>query len=250
MATQPETQLKAKKAIVTGGTRGIGRAVVEALARAGVDVLLTGTTQKSTEKAVEELSRASLKVFGFPADVSREEDVLHLYEFADRTLGGLDILVNNAGIGVFQPAGEMSLLDWKRVVDVNLTGAFHCSRLAIPRMKAAGGGYIVQLSSLAAKNPFATGAAYNASKFGMNGMAEAMMLDHRYDNIRVTTIMPGSVDTEFGRAEVGKAEKGSAASNWKISPDDVADMVLAVLRMPERTLVSRVEIRPTRPPRK
>ena len=250
MATQTETQLKAKKAIVTGGTRGIGRAVVEALARAGVDVLLTGTTQKSTENAVEELSRAGLKVFGFPADVSREEDVLHLYEFADRTLGGLDILVNNAGIGVFQPAGEMSLLDWKRVVDVNLTGAFHCSRLAIPRMKAAGGGYIVQLSSLAAKNPFATGAAYNASKFGMNGMAEAMMLDHRYDNIRVTTIMPGSVDTEFGRAEVGKAEKGSAASNWKISPDDVADMVLAVLRMPERTLVSRVEIRPTRPPRK
>ena len=245
MATQTETQLKAKKAIVTGGTRGIGRAVVEALARAGVEVLLTGTTQQSTDKAVEELGREGLKVFGFPADVSREEDVLHLYEFADRTLGGLDVLVNNAGIGVFQPAGEMSLLDWKRVVDVNLTGAFHCSRLAIPRMKAAGGGYIVQLSSLAAKNPFATGAAYNASKFGMNGMAEAMMLDHRYDNIRVTTIMPGSVDTEFGRAE-----KNTAASNWKISPVDVADMVLAVLRMPERTLVSRVEIRPTRPPRK
>ena len=137
------------------------------------------------------------------------------------------------------------------MVDVNLTGAFHCSRLAIPRMKTGGGGYIVQLSSLAAKNPFATGAAYNASKFGMNGMAEAMMLDHRYDNIRVTTIMPGSVDTEFGRDEKsGRAEKSSAASNWKISPVDVADMVLAVLRMPERTLVSRVEIRPTRPPRK
>ena len=245
MASQTETQLKAKKAIVTGGTRGIGRAVVEALARAGAEVLLTGTTQKSADQAVEEIGREGLKVFGFPADVSREEDVLHLYEFADQTLGGLDILVNNAGIGVFQPAGEMSLLDWKRVVDVNLTGAFHCSRLAIPRMKAAGGGYIVQLSSLAAKNPFATGAAYNASKFGMNGMAEAMMLDHRYDNIRVTTIMPGSVDTEFGRAE-----KSTAASNWKISPVDVADMVLAVLRMPERTLVSRVEIRPTRPPRK
>ncbi len=245
MATHTETQLKAKKAIVTGGTRGIGRAVVEALAKAGVNVLLTGTTQQSVTKAVEELGREGLKVFGFPADVSREEDVLHLYEFADQTLGSLDILVNNAGIGVFLPAGEMSLLDWKRVVDVNLTGAFHCSRLAIPRMKAAGGGYIIQLSSLAAKNPFATGAAYNASKFGMNGMAEAMMLDHRYDNIRVTTIMPGSVDTEFGRAE-----KNAAASNWKISPVDVADMVLAVLRMPERTLVSRVEIRPSRPPRK
>ena len=245
MATQTETQLNGKKAIVTGGTRGIGRAVVEALARAGAKVLLTGTTQKSADQAVEEIGREGLKVFGFPADVSREEDVLHLYEFADQTLGGLDILVNNAGVGLFQPAGEMSLLDWKRVVDVNLTGAFHCSRLAIPRMKAAGGGYIVQLSSLAAKNPFATGAAYNASKFGMNGMAEAMMLDHRYDNIRVTAIMPGSVDTDFGRAE-----KNTASANWKISPLDVADMVLAVLRMPERTLVSRVEIRPSQPPRK
>ena len=240
-----DTQLKGKKAIVTGGSRGIGRAVSEGLVRAGVEVVLTATTPKNVDRAVEEFAKKGLKVFGFSADVSKEEDVIQLYEFADRTLGGLDILVNNAVIGVFQPAGELSLSDWKRVVDVNLTGAFHCSRLAIPRMKARGGGYIVQMSSLAAKNPFATGSAYNASKFGMNGMAEAMMLDHRYDNIRVTTIMPGSVDTEFGRSE-----KSAEASNWKISPADVADMVLAVVRMPERTLVSRVEIRPTCPPRK
>ncbi len=247
MGSQTYTQIEGKKAIVTGGTRGIGHAVVQALAAAGASVVLTGTTAKHANTAAEEFVRQGMKVFGFPADVSREDDVQKLFDFADKTLGGLDILINNAGLGIFKPAGELSLADWKKVIDVNLTGAFHCSRLAIPRMKASGGGYIVHLSSLAAKNPFASGAAYNASKFGMNGMAEAMMLDHRYDNIRVTSIMPGSVDTDFG----GTAkEKNAAASNWKISPADVADMVITVLKMPERTTVSRVEIRPSRPPKK
>ena len=249
MYSQTQTQIAGKKAIVTGGTRGIGRAVVEALTAAGVTVVLTGTTAKSTNTAVEELADEGMKVFGFPADVSKEEDVIKLFQFTDQTLSGLDILVNNAGLGIFKPAGDLSLAEWKKVIDVNLTGAFHCSRLAIPRMKANRGGYIVQLSSLAAKNPFATGAAYNASKFGLNGMAEAMMLDHRYDNIRVTSIMPGSVDTEFG-GQIGSKEKSPHGSNWKISPVDVADMVLSVLRMPERTTVSRVEIRPSQPPRK
>ena len=243
--THLEGQLIGKKAIVTGGTRGIGRAVVEQLLDAGVSVVLTGTTALGLADALKELTRPGINVYGIIADVSREEDVEALFAFADKTLGGLDILVNNAGIGIFQPAGDMSLQDWKRVLDVNLTGAFHCSRLAIPRMKVNGGGYIVQLSSLAAKNPFAGGAAYNASKFGMNGMTEAMMLDHRYDNIRVTSVMPGSVDTGFGRKE-----KSPDAANWKINPSDVADMVLTVLRMPERTLVSRIEIRPSRPPKK
>jgi 3-oxoacyl-[acyl-carrier protein] reductase len=268
MYSQTQTQIVGKKAIVTGGTRGIGRAVVEALTAAGATVVLTGTSAKSTNAALEELAAKGMKVFGFPADVSREDDVIKLFDFADQifgelartteprgpkdsqvSAGGLDILVNNAGLGIFKPAGELSLIDWKRVIDVNLTGAFHCSRLAIPRMQANGGGYIVQLSSLAAKNPFATGAAYNASKFGLNGMAEAMMLDHRYDNIRVTSIMPGSVDTEFG-GQSGSKKIGTDVSNWKISPSDVADMVIAVLRMPERTTVSRVEIRPSQPPKK
>ena len=247
MRSQTYTQIEGKKAIVTGGTRGIGHAVVQALAAAGASVVLTGTTAGNANAAAEEFVQQGMKVFGFPADVSREDDVQKLFDFADKTLGGLDILINNAGLGIFKPAGELSLADWKKVIDLNLTGAFHCSRLAIPRMKASGGGYIVHLSSLAAKNPFAGGAAYNASKFGMNGMAEAMMLDHRYDNIRVTSIMPGSVDTDFG----GMAkEKNAAASNWKISPADVADMVITVLKMPERTTVSRVEIRPSRPPKK
>ncbi|MFN0100705.1 MAG: SDR family oxidoreductase [Bryobacteraceae bacterium] len=233
--------LQNKRAIVTGGTRGIGRAIVEALLADGALVTLCGRTAESTAAAVEELDSA--KAFGVAADVSREEDVAGLFRFAGERMGGVDILVANAGIGIFQPAGEMPLEDWKRTIDVNLTGAFLCSRYAIQAMRGGGGGFIVHLSSLAAKNPFAGGAAYNASKFGLNGMSEAMMLDHRHDGIRVTTIMPGSVDTEFSPRSPGKA------SEWKIAPQDVAAMVVAVLSMPERTLVSRVEIRPSRPPK-
>ncbi len=158
-------------------------------------------------------------------------------------MGGIDILIANAGIGIFQPAGDLSIADWKRTIDINLTGAFLCSHAAIAAMRQSGGGFIVHISSLAAKNPFATGAAYNASKFGLNGMSEAMLLDHRNENIRVTTIMPGSVDTDFSPRSANKP------SDWKIAPADVATMVIAVLSMPQRTLVSRVEIRPSRPPK-
>ena len=156
-------------------------------------------------------------------------------------MDGVDILVANAGIGIFQPVGEMSLADWKRTIDINLTGAFLASRAAIRRMRGSGGGFIIHLSSLAGRNPFAGGAAYNASKFGLNGMGEAMMLDHRYDGIRVSTIMPGSVDTDFSPRSGGKP------SEWKIAPADIAEVVISILSMPERTLVSRVEIRPSRP---
>jgi 3-oxoacyl-[acyl-carrier protein] reductase len=231
--------LKSKRALVTGGTRGIGRAIVEALLAEGATVTLSGRTAESAAAAVAEIG--SPHVFGTGADVSSESDVDALFAFAVEKMGGLDILVANAGIGVFKPAGELTVEEWKRTIDVNLTGAFLCSRRAIHSMKD--GGFIVHLSSLAARNTFAGGSAYNASKFGLNGMSEAMMLDHRHDGIRVTSIMPGSVDTDFSPRSAGKP------SGWKIAPEDVADMVLAVLAMPQRTLVSRVEMRPSQPPK-
>lgn len=235
------TALLNKRAIVTGGTRGIGRAIVEALLAEGATVTLCGQTAESTTAAVTEL--ATPKAHGIAADVSVEADVAGLFQFAGERMGGVDILVANAGIGIFKPAAEMSLIDWKRTIDINLTGAFLCSRYAIQAMRGTGGGFIVHLSSLAGKNPFAGGAAYNASKFGLNGMSEAMMLDHRQEGIRVTTIMPGSVDTEFS------PRSGAQGADWKIAAADVATMVVAVLSMAERTLVSRVEMRPSRPPK-
>jgi NAD(P)-dependent dehydrogenase (short-subunit alcohol dehydrogenase family) len=239
-----DTPLLHKRAVITGGTRGIGRAIAEALLASGAMVTICGRTSESTAAAVAELAGAGAepRAFGIAADVTDAADIDRLFDFAEASMGGVDILIANAGIGIFQPAGEMSIADWKRTIEINLTGAFLCSRRALQSMRRAGSGFIVHISSLAAKNPFAGGAAYNASKFGLNGMSEAMMLDHRQEGIRVTTIMPGSVDTDFSPRSAGKP------SEWKIAASDVATMVIAVLSMPERTLVSRVEIRPSRPP--
>ena len=234
------TSLNGKRALVTGGTRGIGRAIVEQLLEAGAHVVLCG--RGDSDWAEAELRGAGFQnVYVTGCDVSIPEHVAGLFQFADAKLGGLDILINNVGIGIFKPTAELTIEDWRRTLDVNLSGTFFCSREALARMCGNGGGYIVNLSSLAGKNPFAGGAAYNASKFGMNGFSEAMMLDHRQEDIRVTYIMPGSVDTDFSPRSAGKG------ANWKIAPQDVADMVLAVLKMPARTLVSRVEIRPAKP---
>jgi len=234
--------LEGKAAVVTGATRGIGRAIAEALLREGAHVAICGRTEETVGRAVEELARATGgRVAGTAADVGSPEQVADFFRFVDQTLGGLDILVNNAGIGVFRPLADLTLEEWRRTIDTNLSGAFYCSREALPRFRARGGGFVINISSLAGKNAIAGGAAYNASKFGLTGLSEAMMLDHRYEDVRVCYIMPGSVDTEFSQRTPG--------TDWRIAPEDIAEVVLTVLRMPARTLISRVEIRPTKPQR-
>jgi NAD(P)-dependent dehydrogenase (short-subunit alcohol dehydrogenase family) len=183
------------------------------------------------------------KVKGKAADVKEYEAVQALFAFVDREFGGLDVLVNNAGTGTFSKVSQLAVEEWQQMIGTNLTGAFYCSREALLRMGTRGPGYIVNISSLAGKNAFAGGAAYNASKFGLNGFSEAMMLDVRYDNVRVSTVMPGSVATGFGS---GKAGEGA---DWKVHPEDVAEIVRMLLKMPERTMVSQVEVRPSRPKR-
>jgi NAD(P)-dependent dehydrogenase (short-subunit alcohol dehydrogenase family) len=235
-----ENFLAGRNSLVTGGTRGIGLSVAEALLRAGAAVAICGRTEKTVKSAVSHLTdNAKNKVVGKVADVSSNTEVAGLFDFVDRQMGGLDILVNNAGIGVFKSTAELSVADWQKTLETNLTGVFYCCHQALPRMKRRGGGYIINVSSLAGKNAFARGAAYNASKFGLNGFSEAMMLDHRYDGVRVSYVMPGSVNTEFSSATAG--------AEWKIAPEDIGEIVLMLLRMPERTLISRVEVRPSKP---
>jgi len=235
-----DTFLAGKNALVTGGTRGIGLAVAEALLGSGAAVAVCGRTDETVKRAVSQLTNASKgKVAGKVADVRSNTEVAGLFAWIDQELGHLDILVNNAGIGVFKSTAELSVEDWQKTLDTNLSGVFYCCHEALPRLKQRGGGHIINISSLAGKNAFAGGAAYNASKFGLSGFSEAMMLDHRYENVRVSDVMPGSVDTEFSSA--------SARVNWKIAPQDIGEIVLMLLRMPERTLVSRVEVRPSRP---
>jgi 3-oxoacyl-[acyl-carrier protein] reductase len=232
--------LSGKIAIVTGGTRGIGRAIAQRLLREGASVAVCSRSRENVQAFVKECQGANAeRIFGEAADVSQLSDVQRFFASVDARFGGLDYLINNAGIGIFKSVAELTPEEWHRTVDLNLSGVYYCSHEGLLRMRNRGGGYIINISSLAGKNPFAGGAAYNASKFGLNGFSEAMMMDHRYDNVRVSYVMPGSVDTEF-------SPRGGSTS-WKIQPEDVAEVVTMLLRMPARTLVSRVEIRPSKP---
>jgi 3-oxoacyl-[acyl-carrier protein] reductase len=234
--------LRGKRALVTGGSKGIGLAVARALLAEGANVAICARTGKPLQEALDDLRKTSAggRIVGQTADVSRSEEVARFFAFAGTELGGIDILVNNAGLGIFRPTAELTVEEWDRQIGVNLSGAFYCSREALSRFDSSRGGWIVNISSLAGKNPFSGGAGYNASKFGLNGFSEAMMLDHRNDNVRVSYIMPGSVDTRF-------SGKGPEHASWKIAPEDIAQIVLNVLQMPARTLISRIEVRPSRP---
>jgi 3-oxoacyl-[acyl-carrier protein] reductase len=235
-----ENFLTGKTAVVTGATRGIGFALAGVLADAGATVAICGRSQASVDEAVRGLTNGrNRKVAGKVADVRESTGVAELFKWVDKEIGGPDILINNAGVGVMKSAAELTVQDWQQTIQTNLSGAFYCSREALGRMKNRGRGYIINIGSLAGKSAFKGGAAYNASKFGLDGLTEAMMLDHRYDNVRVSHIMPGSVDTEFSG--------GKAKAEWKIAPEDIGEIVLMLLRMPERTLVSRVEVRPAKP---
>jgi len=236
-----------KTALVTGGTRGIGLAIARGLADAGASVHICGRSEQGVEEAVAELQsvKSAGSVTGSRADVSRWEDVSSLFDRLRADWDKLDILVCNAGIGIFRPVAELEPEEWRRVIDLNLNGVYYCCHAALPMLRESGNGYVFNVSSLAGKNAFAGGAAYNASKFGVNGFTEAMMLDHRHENIRFTSIMPGSVNTNFGSVSGRPAKPG----DWKIQPEDIAEVVLALLALPARTLVSSVEIRPAKPPR-
>jgi 3-oxoacyl-[acyl-carrier protein] reductase len=235
-------ELSGKAAIVTGGSKGIGYAVAEALARAGADVVICARHEDEVARAAAELERAGRgRVIGVRCDMRVEDDVRRLVDGAVTELGRIDVLVNNAGVGRFGSMDELSSDDWHAVIETNLNGVFYASSAAIPHMKRAGSGFIINIGSLAGKNPMPGGAAYNASKFGLVGFSEAMMLDVRHMGIRVSCIMPGSVATYFN--DHTPSEKDA----WKIQPQDIATIVMELIAMPERTLPSRIEVRPSQP---
>jgi 3-oxoacyl-[acyl-carrier protein] reductase len=237
--------LTGKVAVVTGGTKGIGLAIAEDLLRAGASVTLSARTPRDVERVAGELeSLGPGRVLGVVGDVSSPEGCQALVDETVARFGGLDILVNNAGLGIFKPIQDMSVEEWRLQVDVNLGGVFYCTKAALPYLQAADDAWIINVGSLASRNSFSGGAGYNASKFGLLGMSEAMMLDVRYDGIRTSIIMPGSVDTYFG----GRSPSPEGA--WKIQSADVARAVMDLLAYPGNSLPSRIELRPTQPPRK
>ncbi|HYN86587.1 MAG TPA: SDR family oxidoreductase [Pyrinomonadaceae bacterium] len=237
--------LNGKAAIVTGGTRGIGRAIAESLARAGANVCISARNVEELERAVAELGDAGEGVVtGVACDVRSEEEVRAMFEHAAAELGGVDVLVNNAGIGLFKNVEETTPEEFRAVIETNLCGVFYCCREAVPLMRERGGGYVINVSSLAGTNAHPRMAAYNASKFALNGFSEAFMQEVRHDGIKVSYVMPGSVNTSFG------GDTPDESKSWQLQPEDIARVVMDLLAHDERSLPSRVEIRPSRPPKK
>ncbi|MGL4609905.1 MAG: SDR family oxidoreductase [Trueperaceae bacterium] len=233
-----------KTALITGGSKGIGYGVAEAMVREGMNVVITARTAEDVKKAADKLNKiAPGKTLGIRCDVRKLKDQEKAVEKTLKTFGRLDALIANAGVGHFAPVDKMTLEQWHEVIDINLTGVFYSVKASIEALKKSQG-YIITISSLAGTNFFENGAAYNASKFGLTGMTQAMMLDLRKYGIKVSTIMPGSVATPFNNHKVSKAD------DWKIQAEDVAEMVMYLLHTNPRSLPSKIEVRPSQPPSK
>ena len=227
-------------AVITGGSKGIGLAIAEAFAADGVNVVITGRDEQALAAAEGTLSALKGGVLASRTDVRDYAAVEKLMQDAAAKFGGIDVLVNNAGVGKFAPVDEMSLEDWHTVIDTNLNAVFYCTKAALPYLRKSASAYVVNISSLAGKNWFAGGAAYCASKAGLNAFSESLMQDVRQHDIRVSYVMPGSVNTDFNFM-------GAQRADWKLSAGDIAAVVRDLVRSDKRALASRVEIRPSKP---
>ena len=237
-------EVKNKVALITGGTKGIGYEIAAAMLNEGMKVAITGRSLSSIEDAVQELKKfGEDRVLGFECDVrdldAQENVVSEILE----NFGSIDVLIANAGVGHFSPIQKMTPAEWNEVMDVNLTGVFNSVKATVDALIQSKG-YLITIASLAGANFFASGAAYNASKFGLVGFTQAIMLDLRHDGVKVSTIMPGSVATHFNN------RKPTEKDAWKIQPEDIGQIVIDLLKMPPRTLPSKVEVRPSIPPKR
>jgi len=236
-------QLQGKTALVTGGSKGIGFGIAGSLIKEGMNVALTGRSKEAVDEAAARLNQAGPgQAIGIAADVRNLSAQQTCVERILQEWGRLDVLVANAGLGHFGSIEDLTPTQWQDTIDTNLTGVFNSIKASMPALKASKG-YIITIASLAGTNFFAGGAAYNASKFGLVGFTQAVMLDLRHHGVKVSTIMPGSVATYFND------HTPSSADAWKIQPEDLGQMVVDLLRMNPRTLPSKVEVRPTQPPK-
>lgn len=231
--------LKNKVAYITGGSKGIGLGTAKVLLDAGMRVAISGRTLEEIQKAAAGLGDKS-QIIGIQSDVRNFVDEQTAVEQILDAFGQIDVVLANAGLGNFAPVDEMTLDEWNQMIDTNLTGAFHTLKATVDELKKSEG-YYITLASLAGTNFFENGAGYNASKFGVVGFTQAAMLDLRKHNIKVSTIMPGSVATNFNNHTPNDAD------SWKIQPEDIGELVLDLLKMNPRTLPSKIEVRPTRP---
>ncbi|MBX2952834.1 MAG: SDR family oxidoreductase [Leadbetterella sp.] len=229
-----------KTAFITGGTKGIGYGVAESLLSEGYAVAFTGRTAQGVQEAEAALSRAFAgRVLGLTADVRDLASMEKAVAATVEKFGGVDVVVANAGIGILKDISELTAEDWNETIETNLTGVFYTVKATLDEVIRRKG-YVITIASLAGANFFEKGTAYNASKFGLVGFSQALMLDVRDKDVKVTTIMPGSVATYFNN------HVPSEADAWKIQPEDIGQMVADLLKMNPRTLPSKVEVRPAK----
>lgn len=236
--------LKSKIALITGGTKGIGYGVAEAMMREGMNVAITSRTKEAAEKAAKELNSKVVdggEAFGLEADVRDYESQRKAADAVVKKFGKIDIVIANAGLGHFASVEDLTIEQWQETIDTNLSGPFYTLKATLDQLKN-NKGYYITISSLAGTNFFKGGSAYNASKFGVTGFTQAAMLDLRDYGIKATTIMPGSVSTHFNGNEPDEKD------SWKIQIEDIGKLVIDLLKMHPRTLPSKIEVRPTTPP--
>jgi 3-oxoacyl-[acyl-carrier protein] reductase len=242
MSGLPPTSLEGNVAIVTGASKGIGRSIALTLAHHGVSVVLAARNADSLAQLQKEILEAGNKAVIVPTDVTSEHSVKNLVFETIKHFGRIDILINNAGVGVFANVVDMTHDDYERMMNVNLKGVFLCTKMVLPKMIEKNKGEIINIASLAGKNSFAGGAVYSATKWGLIGFARSLMLEVREHNIRVVTICPGSVNTNFNSRDIDEP--------FIIQPEDVSETVLFALTMPNRVNVSEIDIRPTIKPKR
>ncbi|SHG21925.1 hypothetical protein SAMN05444483_10697 [Salegentibacter echinorum] len=235
------SSIKGKVAFITGGSKGIGYGVAQALLDLGMKVAITSRSKDNAEKAAKELGFSD--ALGLEADVRNYESQQKAVQAAIDKFGQIDVMVANAGIGHYAPIEELTPEQWQETIDTNLSGVFYSAKASLDALEKSKG-YLITISSLAGTNFFAGGSAYNASKFGVTGFTQAVMLDLRQKGISVSTIMPGSVATHFNNNTPGEKDA------WKIQPEDVGELVVDLLKMNKRTLPSKIEVRPSQPPKK
>ena len=235
--------IEGKTALITGGTKGIGYGIAEAMLADGMKVMITGRKKSSVDAAVKKLSRKYKdNIIGHAGNVTSLKDQRSAVSTLKKQWKKLDVLIANAGVGHFENIEDLTPKQWSETIDVNLTGVFNSCKASIASLKKSQG-YIITIASLAGTNFFERGTAYNASKFGLVGFTQAMMMDLRQYDIKCSTIMPGSVATYFNNHKPSKRKDA-----WKIQPEDIGKLVVDLLTMPARTLPSKVEVRPFRPP--
>lgn len=235
--------LKNKVAYITGSTKGIGFGIAKRLLESGMRVVITGRTQEGVDDALKQLNSHKYQVFGVVSDVRNYDDEAQAIKQTLEKFGQLDVVIANAGLGIFKSVEDMSPSDWNAMIDTNLTGAFYTLKAGLAALKQSKG-YYISIASLAGTNFFANGSGYNASKFGLVGFTQAAMLDLRNYDVKVTTIMPGSVASHFNNNIPGPQD------DWKIQPEDIGQLIIDLLKMPANALPSKIEIRPTNPGKK